>query len=192
MPRVFISYRRDDSPGHAGRLYDRLIDHFGQGQIFMDVDTIKPGVNFVEVVEQAVGICDGLVAVTATGGRRLEDPADLVKLEIATALKRGISVIPVLVQGAQMPRAVDLPEDLKELAHRNALEVSAARFRSDVQRLTEVLEAPPSETLADTVFVEPAHSSGGGFVGRDTMRNNSIEAYSHLEGLTNTGAIVSR
>ncbi len=167
----------------------------------MDVDAIKPGLNFVEVVEQAVGVCDGLVAVIgrewmeasdATGGRRLEDPADLVKLEIATALKRGISVIPVLVQGAQMPRAVDLPEDLKELAHHNALEVSAARFRSDVERLTEVLEAPTSETLADTVFVEPAHPSGGGFVGRDTMRNNSIEAYSHLEGLTNTGAIVSR
>ena len=120
MPRIFISYRRDDSAGHTGRIFDRLEGHFGQGQVFMDVDTIRPGLNFVEVVEEAVGVCDGLVAVIgqewlqasdATGARRLKDPADLVKLEIATALERDIRVIPVLVQGAQMPRIVDLPED---------------------------------------------------------------------------------
>jgi len=141
----------------------------------MDVDTIKPGLNFVEVVEQAGGVCDGLVAVIgrewlqasdATGGRRIEDPADLVRLEIATALQRGIQVIPVLVQGAQMARVVDLPEDLKELAHRNALEVSDARFRSHVERLIEPLEAPTSERLADSILVEPAQLSGSGFVGR--------------------------
>ncbi len=150
MPKIFISYRRDDSGGRAGRLYDRLIDHFGQGQVFMDVDAIRPGLNFVEVVEQAVGVCDGLVAVIgrdwlqasdATGSRRLEDPSDLVRLEIATALKRDIPVIPVLVQGAQMPQATDLPEDLTELAHRNALEVSDNRFRADIDQLIRALDA---------------------------------------------------
>ena len=110
MPKIFISYRRDDSGGRAGRLYDHLTAHFGQGQVFMDVDAIRPDLNFVEVVEQAVGVCDGLVAVIgqewrgasdATGALRLEDPADLVRLEIAIALERDIRVIPVLVQGAQ-------------------------------------------------------------------------------------------
>ena len=116
MPRIFISYRRDDSAGHAGRIYDRLIDHFGRGQVFMDVDTIQPSLNFVEVVEQAVGVCNGLIAVIgrewlqasdAGGGRRLENPADLVRLEISTAQGRDIRVIPVLVQGAQMPRGFE-------------------------------------------------------------------------------------
>ena len=135
-----------------------------------------PALNFVEVVEQAVGVCDGLVAVIGrdwlgasdtTGVRRLDDQADLVKLEIATALERDIRVIPVLVQGAQMPRATDLPEDLMELAHRNALEVSDARFRTDIDQLIKSLEAPTPERLADTVFVEPVQPSSSGFVGRD-------------------------
>ena len=104
MPKIFISYRRDDSAGHTGRLYDRLTDHFGQSQIFMDVDTIQPGLNYIEVVQEAVSACDVLVAVIGrdwlqisddAGRRRLEDPADLVKLEIATALERAIPVIPV-------------------------------------------------------------------------------------------------
>ena len=98
MAGIFISYRRDDSAGHAGRLYDRLSDHFGPDQVFMDVDAIKPGQDFVDAVRQAVGGCDGLVAIIgrewltisdATGARRLDDPEDLVRLEIATALGSG-------------------------------------------------------------------------------------------------------
>ena len=144
MPKIFISYRRDDSSGHSGRLYDRLTDHFGQGQVFMDVDAIRPGLDFVEVVQQAVSVCDGLVAVIGrdwletsdrAGGRRLDDVEDLVRVEIATALERGIRVIPVLVQGAQMPRSTDLPEGLKGLANRNALDVSDTRFRADVEQI---------------------------------------------------------
>ena len=154
MPKIFISYRRNDSAGHAGRLHDRLVGHFGEGLVFMDVDTIKPGLNFVEVVQEAVGSCDALIAVigrewltasdpAGTGGRRLDDPADMVRLEIATAIERDVQVIPVLVQGAQMPRSLDLPENMKGLAYRNALEVSDAGFSSEVGRLIEVLEAPP-------------------------------------------------
>ncbi len=94
--------------------------------------------------------CDGQVAVIdqewlrashATRGRRLEDPADLVRLEIATALERGVQVIPVLVQGAQLPLSTRLPEGLEELAHRNALEVSDSRFHSDIDQLINALEA---------------------------------------------------
>ena len=162
MAGIFISYRRDDSAGHAGRLYDRLSDHFGPDQVFMDIDTIRPGQDFVEAVRQAVGGCDGLVAIIgrewltisdATGARRLDDPEDLVSLEIATALERGIRVVPVLVQGASMPTAADFPESLKGLAHRNAQEVSDRSFRSDVQSLIEALEAPEPETQESDDFV---------------------------------------
>ncbi len=141
MPRIFISYRRDDSSGHTGRIFDRLEGHFGQGQVFMDVGAIRPGLDFGEVVQEAVGVCDGLVAVIGrdwlqasdtSGARRLDDPADLVRLEIATALERDIRVIPVLVQGAQMPLATDLPEGLTALARRNSIEVSDNRFRTDI------------------------------------------------------------
>ena len=154
MPRIFISYRRDDSAAHAGRLYDRLEGHFGQQNVFMDVDTIQPGLDFVDVVREAVASCDVLIAVIgrewlevsdATGRRRLDNPEDLVRLEIATALDRNIRVIPLLVQGVREPGSTDLPDALKPLARRNALELSDTRFRSDVDRLIEVLQAPQSE-----------------------------------------------
>ncbi len=176
MPKVFISYRRGDSAGHTGRLYDRLADHFGQDQVFMDVDTIRPGLDFVEVVQQAVADSDGLIAVIgidwltasdATGGRRLDQPNDMVKLEIAAALERGILVIPVLVQEARMPVATELPEELKDLATRNALEMSDARFRSDVDRLIQALQPPKPEPREAAVPVVTQARPEGVFVGRD-------------------------
>ena len=100
---IFISYRRDDSSGHAGRLADRLVEHFGRNRIFVDTDTIEPGEDFVTAIERAVGSCEILVAVigrhwlSAGGTGRLNDPNDFVRLEIATALRRDIRVIPVLV-----------------------------------------------------------------------------------------------
>jgi formylglycine-generating enzyme required for sulfatase activity len=149
MSRIFISYRRDDSAGYAIALYKQLSEHFGAEQIFMDIDTIEPGLDFVEVIEQAVGSCDALVALIGkqwltltdeAGNRRLDDPYDFVRLEIATALERNVRVIPALVRDAPMPRAEDLPDALKALARRNALELSDQRFDHDVARLIEVLE----------------------------------------------------
>ena len=146
----------------------------------MDVDTIKPGRDFVDAVQQAVGGCDGLVAIIgrewltipdAAGARRLEDPEDLVKIEIATALERGIRVIPVLVQGAQMPRGTDLPEGLKDLANRNALEVSDTRFRSDVDRLIEALEAPAQIRVGGVG--QPFHRCGRG-AGDNQVRGDIV------------------
>jgi formylglycine-generating enzyme required for sulfatase activity len=146
--KIFVSYRRDDSAGHTGRIYDRLAATFGDAQIFMDIDHIEPGQDFVQVMEEAVSSCDVLVAIIGrdwitTRGRttrRLDDPLDFVRLEIRTALKQNILTIPVLVQGTSMPRAQDLPADMAELVRRNALEVSDLRWRHDVDRLLEVLE----------------------------------------------------
>src|SRR5205085_8407252 len=110
-PKIFISYRRDDSAGHAGRLFDRLNEHFGHERLFMDVDHIEPGEDFVQVIEAAVASSAVLLAIIGrhwltTGdatARRLDNPNDFIRLEIATALARNIRVIPVLVQDASMP-----------------------------------------------------------------------------------------
>src|SRR5215216_2926266 len=148
--RVFISYRRQESSGLAGRLYDRLAARFGDDQIFMVVDTIALGVDFAEVIAQAVSSCEVLLAVigprwlTATdadGRRRLDDPDDFVRLEIAAALERDIRVIPILVEGAVMPRRQQLPEALAGLARRQALSVRHESFRADADRLLAAIES---------------------------------------------------
>src|SRR5271165_2036387 len=147
--QIFISYRRDDSSAWAGRLYDGLIRHFVSNQIFMDVDTIAPGVDFVEAIEKSVGSCEVLIAVIGKrwlissddeGRRRVDNPDDFVHIEIATALKRRIRVMPVLVDGATMPQSSDLPDDLKALVRRNALKVSHDGFRADAERLIAAVE----------------------------------------------------
>ncbi|HEY3477235.1 MAG TPA: toll/interleukin-1 receptor domain-containing protein, partial [Anaerolineales bacterium] len=111
---IFLSYRRLDSEGYAGRLFDRLSAHFGKRNLFMDVVAIDAGVDFAQELEEAVQKCDVLLALIgpqwltvkdAQGKPRLEDPGDYVRLEIATALARDIRVIPVLLQGTSMPGA---------------------------------------------------------------------------------------
>lgn len=146
--KIFISYRRDDSAGYALHLFDSLSAHFGRDQIFMDIEQIEPGADFVQVIEDAVGSCDVLVALigrhwlTVADGtsRRLDDPNDFVRLEIVSALNRDVRVIPVLVQGATMPRPQDLPGDLVSLSRRNAFDLSDRRWGHDVNRLITALE----------------------------------------------------
>jgi len=147
--RIFISYRRADSAGYAGRIFDRLAAHFGEDAIFMDVATIEAGLDFVEVLENAVQACDVLVALMGkqwvnikdeTGERRLDNPQDFVRVEVSTALSRGVRVIPVLVDGTSMPTSGQLPNNLKPLARRNAVLVNHYSFHDDANRLIEQLE----------------------------------------------------
>jgi hypothetical protein len=146
---IFISYRRDDTAHSAGRLYERLARDFPRSQLLMDVDAIELGLDFFKVLDEQVSGCDVLLALigpnwvdakTEKGVRRLDDPDDFVRIEIAAALERDIRVIPVLVDGAPMPRAEELPEPLKPLARRNAIWVSHEGFGADTQRLVEVLQ----------------------------------------------------
>jgi len=156
MARLLISYRREDTAGHAGRLYDILVEHFGSAQVFRDVDTIAPGDDFVEIIEKSIGAADVVIALIGRewlsaanpdGRRRLDDPDDFVRLELAKALERNVRVVPVLVQGATMPAAKDLPESLRALARRNAFTVTDQAFRRDASALVESLEqaVSPSE-----------------------------------------------
>jgi len=145
---IFISYRRSDSEGEAGRLFDDLVARFGEQTVFMDVVGIEAGRDFRKAIEESVAGCGVLLVMMGpswatakdeNGRLRLEDPNDFVREEVATALRRDIPVIPVLVRGAKMPRPEQLPESVRDLAFRNAVELTHARWKSDVQLFIESL-----------------------------------------------------
>lgn len=148
--QLFISYRRSDSQDVAGRLYDRLSRHFGGEHVFKDVDSIPLGVDFRRYVGDQVGRCDALLAIIGPGwldaendqGRRLDDPRDMVRVEVAAALKRDIPVVPILIGNASLPDEHALPDELRELGYRNGIPLRPdPDFHSDVDRLIEGLEA---------------------------------------------------
>jgi TIR domain len=170
---IFVSYRRQETSHLAGRLYDRLADRFGESQVFIDVDAIEPGVDFAEEIFRAVAACKVLLAIigpvwlTATderGGRRLDDPDDIVRLEIEAALARGVRVIPILVEGAVMPTRQDLPESLAGLTRRNALVIRHESFRYDAGRLVtaieRVLAAPGTAAVSSAPDAHGVRSAG--------------------------------
>ncbi|MDT7809555.1 MAG: hypothetical protein QOJ70_3368 [Acidobacteriota bacterium] len=145
---IFLNYRRDDSAGYAGRLFDRLNGHFPDC-VFRDVTGIALGRDFVKEIERKLDLCNVLIVVIGNQWlsledevhhRRIDDPNDFVRLEVATGLRRDIRVIPVLVSGARMPHPSELPDDLKSLAQRNALEITEPDFDNDVARLIRELE----------------------------------------------------
>src|SRR5215831_18975595 len=152
--KIFINYRRDDSPGTAGRLHDRLAPTFGRNNLFMDVDHIPAGVDFVDFLRSQVAACDVFLAVIGpnwldakddSGRRRFDNPDDFVTIEIAAALARNIRVIPVLVDGARTPKADKLPDSVKPLVRRNAVEVRNTHFGRDAEALAnQVREAVKS------------------------------------------------
>jgi hypothetical protein len=166
MTSIFVSYRRTDAPGHAGRLFDRLVDRFGQASVFKDLDSMEPGADFVEVIEETVAQCDALIAVIGRdwltaehgGSRRLDDPDDWVRLEIANALRRKIRVVPVLVAGASMPSPADLPEDLQALARRHAVELSETAWLAQVNQLIDALERSFARAATDVDREAPNHA----------------------------------
>jgi hypothetical protein len=140
--KIFINYRRDDSISTAGRLHDRLAQTFGRKNLFMDVDHVPAGVDFVEYLHSQVAACDAFLAVIGPdwldakdddGRRRLDNPDDFVTIEIAAALARNIRVIPVLVDGARMPKADKLPDSLKPIVRRNAVEIRNTQFGRDAE-----------------------------------------------------------
>jgi hypothetical protein len=149
MAGVFISYRRGDASGYAGRLREALDRRLGEGQVFRDADAIEPGQDFVQAIETRVGECAALLALigqewlhatNAAGQRRLDLADDFVTLEIAGALKRSEAlVVPVLVEGARMPAADELPPSIRSLAHRQAVTIRDETWDEDVDRLASVL-----------------------------------------------------
>ena len=160
VPKIFISYRRQDSVAVAGRIYDRLNAHFGSDAVFMDIDSIPFGEDFREFIQSAVGQCDVLLALignkwsgqTSGGARRLDAPRDFVRLEVEAALARDIPIIPVLIDQARMPAESELPASVSRLAYLHAIEVDYGReFHLHVDRLVKGIER-----LVDNEFASPA------------------------------------
>lgn len=152
---LFISYRRSDSAAYAGRLADSLARHFDRDRLFMDLDKIPGGADFMQVIRQAIESSRAMIVVIgpewlsaagADGGRRIDDPADFVHREIALAIERGQPIFPVLVGGAAMPPQAQLPAPLAALATRNARELSNSRWQHDTGLLVEDLEQVPPPT----------------------------------------------
>jgi hypothetical protein len=150
MAEIFLSYRRQDSASATGRLADRLEEHFGPARVFRDHDSIVAGDDFAAAIRRAIEASTVLLVVigpdwvdaTLPGGlRRLDDPADWVRLEIEFAFAANLPVLPVLVEGARMPTAEQLPDSLAALARCQALELSDTRWRYDAERLIETLQA---------------------------------------------------
>ena len=147
-PKIFISYRRGDSAGEAGRIGDRIVAEFGRAALFMDVDSIPLGANFVQRLTEEVARCDVVLAVigprwldiSGENGRRIDDPNDFVRVEIAAALRREIPVIPILLDGVRIPRADLLPEDVKPLTVRHGLSLRHTSFQSDLGALISELK----------------------------------------------------
>ncbi len=175
---IFVSYRRSDSQGEAGRLFDDLVSHFGEQKVFMDVAGIEAGRDFRKAIEESVANCGVLLVLIGpmwvqakdeSGVRRLDDPADFVREEVSAALRRDIAVIPVLLRDAEMPRAEELPDCLKDLAYRNCVELTHARWKSDVQLLVEPLRRligsstqikSAAESRQERAAAPPTQSSG--------------------------------
>jgi hypothetical protein len=153
MPNVFVSYRREDASGHAGRLIDRLRQQFGASNVFMDVDDVPVGGDFREALKKAVRASDVMVVVIgrhwldardpATGRRRLDNPDDWVRVEAAEALEKAIPVVPVYVQGAPLLLADQLPDVLKGLSSRQAAVLSDAQWDATVGDFTRRLSLLP-------------------------------------------------
>jgi len=193
---IFLSYRRDETEHVAGRLADRLGSVFGEHEVFIDVDSIPPGHDFIDAIQHAVRRCDVLLAligptwtraVDEQGGRRLDNPEDFVVLEVAEALRRDIHVVPVLVDGAQMPRRDELPAALQPLVRRNAVRVDGESFRSDVGALLEHLAAVlPAGQEGDRD--RPGTSSQGRLLGLVLDRRSALRLGAGAAALAVTAA----
>jgi hypothetical protein len=149
VPSIFLCYRREDTQDAAGRLHDRLVAAYGQERVFMDIDSVPLGIDFVEHVTQQIGKCSAVIVMIGKHWhtikdkkrrRRLDNDDDLVRAEIRAALQQKIPVIPVTVQSAAMPQADDLPEDIRLLSRRNGIQLDATRWHTDVERLLKELD----------------------------------------------------
>jgi hypothetical protein len=175
---IFINYRKDDSSWNALALYNELQKYFTKDQIFKDFNTILPGDDFVVSIDNALRKCDVLIVVIGkswldmkdvTGRRRLDDPDDFVRLEVATALSRNIQVIPVLFDDVPMPRSEQLPQNMSLLYRRQFVEIDSKRFEDDVRKLAEAIK----KVLPDGIIRVPPDPNYAGNMGNQRVGGSS-------------------
>jgi len=184
MPKqsIFLSYRRQDTAAYAGRIYDRLAAKYGQDNVFMDIDRIEPGQDFVDAINHSVAEAGVLLVLIGrewikmtdkSGVPRLDNPEDFVRLEILAGLEQKTVIIPVLLADAEMPSAQTLPLPLQPFARRNAIEISDSRFHSDVDRLIEAIEKifNPQRSTVPPIRPEPRNQTATSFSDMSSSRN---------------------
>src|ERR1700759_4713672 len=199
MPgKIFISYRRRDDPGGAGRLFDALNEAFEPGRLFLDVDSIEPGQDFVEVIGVPVAKSAVLLAVIGKhwidasddrGNRRLDSAQDYVRIEIESALKQNTRVLPVLIGDAKMPAAEGLPESIRKLARHNAVFLRYERFHDDIANLVGALKRAMGDDLAPTPPPNPQSTPMALFAAVPPQPAASAAANSFFHG---KGALLPR
>jgi len=167
--KVFISYRRDDAAGFSHAIHDRLVEHLPHQRVFMDVLGIDSGADFVNKLEAALDQCAVLLVLIGkrwagggAGAARLQDPRDWVRIEVQTALRRGIKVIPVLLDGATMPAAASLPEELRPLLRLQAVELRGTRLGADVWDLIGTSMSALGETWPPAAPGGPIYAIASG------------------------------
>jgi hypothetical protein len=190
---VFLSYRRDDAGPYARSLQLQLSQRISDALIFMDLDSIEPGLDFAEVMEEAVNSSAVLVALigrqwaTLTdedGVRRLDNPDDYVRFEVKTALEQGVRVIPVLIDGARALRRQDLPAELRKLGRLNAHNLSYDRYQDDADRLLDLIqrvlatasEEPRPERVLGEASATVSQPAATAKVGAPTVPTTSDQA----------------
>jgi len=197
--RIFISYRREETAWPAGWLFNRLEEYFGKGQVFKDVDSIRPGADFAKVITAAVVGCDVLLAligdrwltiVGEDGHRRLDAPDDFVRLEIQAAMAHGILVIPVLIGGAVMPSREELPRSLARLVRLQAVELSPNRLDSDTERLLRALDNGLAEAQARRSSKGAAGAVGSRYK-RDSISGPDLRLYAGTSRTTSEYQLVA-
>lgn len=185
MDGIFINYRRDDSAPYAGRLYDHLRRSFPGQKVFMDIDAIDPGEDFVDAINRTLESSRVVLPVIGrtwsaatdeTGKRRLDNPDDYVVRELSAALASRARVIPVLVGGASMPRTDALPLALAALARRNAIEVSDSRFSFDADRLGAAILKLLDPDGERGLGKDRLHDSGDGDGGAAATKESAKDA----------------
>ena len=186
MDGIFINYRRDDSAPYAGRLYDHLRRSFPGRKVFMDIDAIDPGEDFVDAINRTLESSRVVLAVIGrtwtaatdeTGKRRLDSPDDYVVRELSAALASQARVIPVLVGGAAMPRTDALPVPLAALARRNAIEVSDSRFSFDADRLVAAIRKHLDPDGEHDSGREPRLDSGNGAAAANEVARDAMTTF---------------
>lgn len=198
--KVFISYRRDDSQVESTSIYRELSREIGEENIFFDVDNIPVGVNFKTYLQNAVTECGLMLVIIGKdwadardqdGERRLEDPRDFVRIELESALTQGLTIVPVLVRGAKMPKAAALPEPLKDFVFLNAAEIAWGRdFDSHIKRLLRDINsirttpppAAPARAAAPPLVADESQSENTLQTGTFTLRNGDLYEGEFIHG----------
>src|SRR5262245_36391557 len=168
MSGILVSYRSEDAAGHAGRVIDRLRTRLAKRRVLKDLGEVAPGEDFVRAIEDGVAACDTVLVVigrrwltsASPGGRRLDVPNDPVRLEISTALRRTLRVIPVLVAGAVLPQEQELPSEIRDLARRQAVELRDGSWDADVENLVVALERVPADGPRQPMTPQAARRAG--------------------------------